>query len=120
MSVDKVLLVDDSPAQLENLRRIVADAGYRTITATSGVEAVRLAKQEQPDVILMDIVMDDLDGYGACRQILSDEQCGEPTVVFVSTKNNRADEIWARKQGAVALISKPYDDSQILGELGKY
>lgn len=120
MAISKILLVDDSPAQLENLQRIVSGAGYRTVLATSGNEAVSKAKQERPDMVLMDIVMDDLDGYGACRKIVADPETADTVVVFVSTKKNRADSIWAKKQGARNLISKPYDDNQILDEIKKY
>jgi twitching motility two-component system response regulator PilH len=120
MSVNKVLVVDDSPAHLENLKNIVSNAGCRVIQASSGTQAVELTKQEKPDLVLMDIVMDDLDGYGACREIMNDEETKDTPVVFVTTKNNRADKIWAEKQGARGLISKPYKDEEILDVLRKY
>jgi twitching motility two-component system response regulator PilH len=71
-------------------------------------------------MVFMDIVMDDLDGYGACREITRDAETSDIPVVFVSTKNQRADRIWAEKQGAKALISKPVDSAVIVENLNLY
>lgn len=120
MSVNKVLVVDDSPAQLENLKNIVSNAGCNVVVATSGKEAIELSKSEKPDLILMDIVMDDMDGYGACRVISADPDTKDIPVVFVSTKNQRADRLWAEKMGARGLISKPFEDEEIFEVLKKY
>jgi twitching motility two-component system response regulator PilH len=118
--VKKILVVDDTAAHLQQLNEIVSGAGYQVITATSGREAVEKARSEKPDLVLLDIVMDDLDGYGACREIVNaDETKGTP-VVFVSTKNQRADKLWAEKQGAKALISKPVDENEIMKHLKLY
>lgn len=120
MAVSKVLVVDDSPAQLEHIRNIVISAGYQVITADSGKMAVEKALSETPDIIFMDIVMDDLDGFGACREILANNEMSDVPIIFVSTKSNRADEMWSQRQGAKALISKPFEESQILNEINKY
>lgn len=120
MAVNKVLVVDDSPAHLENLKNVVSDAGCRVIVATSGKEAVERTKADKPDLVLMDIVMDDMDGYGACREIMADPETKDIPVVFVSTKKSRADKLWAEKQGARDLISKPFKDEDILAVLKKF
>lgn len=120
MTVKKVLVVDDVPADLESLRTIVSSAGYHVITADSGRLAVDKAIIEAPDMIFMDIVMDDLDGYGACREILENTSTADTPIFFVSTKNNRVDHIWSERQGAKGLIAKPFDASQILDEIKKY
>lgn len=120
MGVQTVLVVDDSPAQLEHIRDIVNKAGYQVLTAASGKDAVRVAFDRKPDLIFMDIVMDDLDGYGACREILENSDTKDTPVIFVSTKNSRADQMWAQRQGAKGLIGKPYKDKQILAELKRY
>ena len=120
MSVEKVLVVDDSPAHLEMLKNVVSDAGCKVIVASSGKEAVELTKAEKPDLVFMDIVMDDMDGYGACREIISDEETKDIPVVFVSSKRQRADRLWAEKMGARGLISKPFDNSEILEVIKQY
>lgn len=120
MAVKKILVVDDSPVQLEKIKNIVSSAGYQVITADSGKAAVSKAIAEVPDLIFLDIVMDDLDGYGACREILANKETSEVPIIFVSTKNNRVDEMWAQRQGSKGLIGKPYEDSVIIDEINKY
>jgi len=117
MPVNKILVVDDSPAHLKELQAAVASCGAHVITATSGREAVEKAKKEKPDIIFMDIVMDDLDGYGACREIKQNAETRDTPIVFVTTKDNRADKLWADKQGAAAMITKPYQPEQLLEQI---
>ena len=104
MTINKVLLVDDSPTDLANIRSIVADAGYSVVTATSGNEAIEMARSEKPDVIFMDIVMEGADGYDACREISQDGNTKNIPVVFVTSKNQKADRVWAELQGGKALL----------------
>lgn len=120
MTVRKVLVVEDSAPQLKNLEDIVLEAGCTVITATSGREAIEQTKSGMPDLILMDIVMDDMDGYSACREILKDESTKHIPVVFVTTKNNKADRMWAERQGGKDMISKPYTKEQIFEQINRY
>ncbi|HEY5740803.1 MAG TPA: response regulator [Gammaproteobacteria bacterium] len=116
----KILVVDDTAAHLQQLKEIVSEAGYEVITATSGREAVEKARQEKPSMVFLDIVMDDLDGFGACREITAHQETRDIPVVFVSTKNGRADRLWAEKQGAKALLNKPVDSAEIISNLKLY
>ena len=120
MPIRKILLVDDSPAQLKEMKAAVSSVDANIYTATSGKEAVEKAKAEQPDIIFMDIVMDELDGYGACRDLKNDAETTNIPVVFVSTKNQRADRIWAEKQGAKALITKPFQHGELLEQIARF
>jgi twitching motility two-component system response regulator PilH len=110
----KILVVDDSPVELANLRMLLHDHGYHTVTATTGRECVEKAIAEMPSLILLDIIMPDMDGYEACRRLRSDAKTKPIPVVFVSSKNQKADQLWATMQGAKALIGKPYTPEQIL------
>lgn len=116
----KVLIVDDSNPDLEFLKAIVNKANYQVIAASSGQEAIELAKKEKPSLILLDIVMEDMDGYRACREISRDPETANIPVIFVSSKNQKADQMWAVKQGGKALISKPYTEDQIIEQLQTY
>ena len=120
MASGKVLIVDDSATDLENLKSIVASGHYQVVTGSSGQDAIDLAASEKPDVILLDIVMEQIDGYRACREIAKNPDTESIPVVFVSSKNQKADEMWAKKQGGKALISKPYTDEQILQSIQAY
>ena len=116
----KVLVVDDSPVELANLRALLNDHGYTTLTASSGREAIEKALSEAPNLILLDIIMPDMDGYEACRQLQANPDTKAIPVVFISSKSQKADHIWAKMQGAKALIGKPYSADQILDTLKAY
>jgi twitching motility two-component system response regulator PilH len=116
----KVLVVDDSPVELANLRTLLNDHGYVTVTASTGREAVERAGSELPSLILLDIIMPDMDGYEACRRLRADAKTKGIPVVFVSSKNQKADHLWATMQGAKALIGKPYTPEQILQTVRAY
>lgn len=117
MAIRKVLVVDDSATDLKNLEQIVSAGGYQVITAKSGKEAVAKTKSEFPDAVLMDVVMDDMNGFQACRAITNDAATKHIPVVLVSSKGEKTDKIWGAEQGAKGYVVKPYTREQILGEL---
>jgi twitching motility two-component system response regulator PilH len=120
MTVNKVLVVDDSLVDLEYLKSIVESAGCQVITATNGREAYEKAKLSHPDLILMDIVMDGVDGFEACRTITNDRETGKIPVIFVSSKNQKVDRVWGELQGGRGMIAKPYSRQQILDTLKSF
>ncbi|UXI69144.1 response regulator [Tahibacter amnicola] len=114
MAPQKILIVDDSAAEMANLKAIVTEAGWLAVTAGSGREAVDKAKSDKPSLILMDIVMPEMDGYEACRALQADPVTKTIPIVMVSTKNQKADHMWAKMQGAKALVGKPYTKTELL------
>ena len=119
MAINKILIVDDSATDLTVLQETLAQTHCMVITARSGAEAVKKSKSERPDLIFMDIVMENMNGYDACREIKADPETSHIPIVFVSSKNQKADHIWARRQGGDALISKPYNAQQIIDQVSK-
>lgn len=117
MSINKVLVVDDSSADLMHLTSIIEQAGYSTVTARSGREAVELARQQMPDVIFLDVIMQEMDGFEACRRLAKDGDTKGIPVVLVTSKNQKADRVWAEMQGARGFISKPYTQDAIIRQL---
>ena len=117
MAIIKVLVVDDAKADLINLEKIVADAGYKVITALSGQQAIDMAKSEKPDLIFMDVNMKEVDGFQATRTLQGDPTTKAIPVVFVTGKNQQADQVWAKMLGAKGYIIKPYSNAQILDQL---
>lgn len=117
MTIKKVLVVDDSSTDLRNLEQICADAGYTVVTATSGVEAMAKVKAEMPDAVLLDVIMNDMNGFQVCRAITTDEVTRHIPVVLVSGKGEKTDRIWGEQQGAKAYITKPFTADQILNQL---
>jgi twitching motility two-component system response regulator PilH len=110
----KVLVVDDAPVDSQNLQRIFADAGWVVVVANSGAEAVSKSKAEVPDLIMMDVNMPGLDGFSATRQIMQDPATKGIPVVFVTSKDQKADRVFAQMLGAKGFVTKPYTADQIL------
>ena len=117
MKPSRVMVVDDSPVDLMNLKSIISEAGYQVVTAVNGQDAFEKAKSYRPDLILMDVVMDGVDGFEACRNIVSDRDLAAIPVVFVTSKNQRADKVWGELQGGKGMISKPYTQAQIISAI---
>lgn len=112
-----ILIVDDLATERQKISGILQDAGWTVSTACNGEEALAMAKQNPPQLIFMDIIMPNMDGYQTCRKLMQDADTKKIPVVFVSTKNQRADHVWAKMQGARDLIGKPYQDEQVLDAL---
>jgi twitching motility two-component system response regulator PilH len=113
----KVMVVDDAPVDNQNLQRIFSDAGWIVVTATSGSEAVSKAKTEVPDLIMMDVNMPGLDGFSATRQLMQDPITKGIPVVFVTSKDQKADRVFAQMLGAKGYVTKPYTPDQILSQV---
>jgi twitching motility two-component system response regulator PilH len=119
MSMKKVLVCDDSSTDRANLERIVTGAGYVVITASGGAEAVKKAKAEKPDLIFLDIIMPEVDGYATCRALQNDPTTKSIPIVFVTSKGQKADRVWAQMQGGRDLVAKPYSSEEIVNQLRK-
>ena len=113
----KVLVVDDSPADMNNIRQILAEAGCVVYTAVNGKEAVAKARAEKPAAIFLDIVMPDMDGYEACRLLGQDPATKDIPVIFVSSKAQKADQVWGQMQGAKGYVVKPYKPEHLIDQL---
>lgn len=110
----KILIVDDSDTQLYQLRKILEAAGHEVISAGDGEQGITMAESEQPDLILMDIVMPGLNGFQATRKISKNPATAAIPVIFVTTKDQETDRIWGMRQGAAAYITKPVDKKLLL------
>ena len=109
----RILIVDDSPSQLMGIRRIVEKLGHEALTATDGQEGVETARRELPDLILMDVVMPNLNGFQATRSITRDPATAHIPVILVTTKDQDTDRLWGMRQGAKAYLPKPFSESEL-------
>jgi len=110
----RVLIVDDSPSQLMVLRRIVEKLGHQVSIAENGAAGVEVARREVPDLILMDVVMPQLNGFQATRTISKDPKTSHIPVVLVSTKDQETDRVWGMRQGAKAYVIKPVKEAELI------
>lgn len=110
----RILIVDDSPSQLMSIRRIVEKLGHDALTAEDGAAGVEAAKRELPDLILMDVVMPNLNGFQATRALTRDEATQHIPVVLVTTKDQETDRVWGMRQGAKAYLTKPFNENELV------
>ncbi|WP_226468412.1 response regulator [Luteimonas panaciterrae] len=109
----RILIVDDSPSQLMGIRRIIEKLGHAALTAEDGAAGVELAQRELPDLILMDVVMPNLNGFQATRSITRDPRTAKIPVVLVTTKDQDTDRVWGLRQGAKAYLTKPFSEADL-------
>ncbi|MGR9052866.1 MAG: response regulator [Gammaproteobacteria bacterium] len=118
MAIRKILCVDDMAVELNNLKNILIEAGYQVTTAHSGKAAMdSISLNGKPDLIFLDIVMPEIDGYSICRTLAHDQSTKDIPVVFLSSKSEQADKVWAQLQGGKAYITKPYQKNDILFQI---
>ncbi|HEC13443.1 MAG TPA: response regulator [Acidiferrobacteraceae bacterium] len=117
MDAKKILVVDDSPTDLHLLSEILSKNGYSVVPAQSGEEAIELAKSEQPDLILMDIVMPGMNGFEATRAISKSPDTEAIPILIVSTKGQETDRVWGLRQGAKDYLVKPIDEQTLIGKI---
>jgi len=109
----RILIVDDSPSQLLGIKRIVEKLGHETLTAEDGAAGVEAAKQHIPDLILMDVVMPNLNGFQATRTISKNPTTTHIPIVLVTTKDQETDRVWGMRQGAKAYVTKPIKEDEL-------
>ncbi len=117
MPVRKILIVDDSATNRHVLSEMLARHGYRCILAETAKEAMDKAKADKPDLILMDVVMPDMDGFQATRIITRDEATKHIPVILCTSKGLETDRIWGLRQGARSYVVKPVDEKDLLAKI---
>ncbi|EPO6598407.1 response regulator [Acinetobacter baumannii] len=116
----RILIVDDSPTETFRFKEILTKHGYDVLEASNGADGVTLAKAEQPDLVLMDVVMPGVNGFEATRQITRDEDTKHIPVVIVSTKDQATDRVWGKRQGAIDYLIKPIEEKQLIDVIKQF
>ncbi|MCZ6710619.1 MAG: response regulator [Gammaproteobacteria bacterium] len=110
----RILVVDDSPTETHQFVNVLARHGHQVLTAASGSDGISLASEEQPDIILMDVIMPGINGFQATRQLTRNDETSHIPVIIVSSKSQDADRIWGARQGACGYLTKPVDDRTLI------
>lgn len=113
----KVLSIDDSLVDQAHIKSILVQMGFSVVTAGSGPEGVAKAKSEKPEIIFLDVVMDGMDGYEACRVLRESPETKDIPVVFVTSKGQKVDKVWGQLQGGKGHVHKPATLENVSGEL---
>ncbi len=110
----RILIVDDSQSQRQLLEHLLDKYGHQVLTATTGEAGIDLASGEQPDLILMDVVMPGIDGFKATREITRNDSTSHIPVIILSSKSDYTDQIWAERQGASGYLTKPVKEKALI------
>lgn len=109
----RVLIVDDSPTDKLAIYSMLKKYGHNFLFADDGLSGIAAAKEKKPDVILMDVVMPDVNGYQATRRLSQDKETAHIPVVMISSKTQESDRVWGLRQGARAYVCKPADEAEL-------
>lgn len=109
-----VLVIDDSPSEMAKFRDILTKNNFQILEASNGEKGCLMAAEHLPDVVLMDVVMPEMNGFQATRKITRGKTTAHIPVVIVSTKNQETDRVWGKRQGAKEYLVKPVDENELV------
>jgi twitching motility two-component system response regulator PilH len=117
MPIRKVLVVDDSKTELVFLSDLLQKNGFSVKTAENADDAMRRLEEEQPDLILMDVVMPGQNGFQLTRAIARNPQYASVPIIMCTSKNQETDRLWGMRQGARDYIVKPVDPAELIAKI---
>lgn len=112
-----ILIADDSRTVVRALQLMLEREGYLTHSAFDGEQAVALTRRHQPDLVLMDIVMPNMNGFEATRVLVNDPQTAAIPIIMVSGSEQPADRIWGLRLGAKGFLAKPISKDDLLAKV---
>ena len=113
----RVLIIDDSPTEVHVLQTILDGNGYQVISADNAEDGIKLAHDEDPDLILMDVVMPGMNGFQATRALTKDPETESIPIIIVTTKDQETDRVWGLRQGAKDYIAKPVMEDELIAKI---
>ncbi|MFA5157172.1 MAG: response regulator [Candidatus Omnitrophota bacterium] len=117
MGKAKILVIDDNEKNVELLEAILQAAGFEVLKAYNGKQAIEMIGKERPDLLLLDIMMPELDGFQVCELLRKDPQNSGLPVVMVTAKDKESDIVQSLERGADDYIVKPIDKKELLGKI---
>lgn len=119
MPSKKVLIVDDDPNILMSLEFLMRKSGYNVLIARNGSEARELVKEHLPDLLLLDIMMPDVDGYQICKEVKGSSKTKHAKVIFISAKTKESDIQKGYQTGADLYITKPFATKELVKKVAE-
>jgi DNA-binding response OmpR family regulator len=115
-----ILIVEDSLTILQMASDALESVGYRVLQASNGEDALQIAAEQQPHVILLDVILPKMNGYQVCRQIKSTPETAHIPVIMITSKSKESDRFWGMEQGADDYITKPFEIQALLDIIQRY
>ena len=119
-SDSRILIVDDTPSNLETLTTVLKEKGYKISVATNGKQALDVIARVHPDLILMDVMMPEMDGFEACGRIKNSPEWRDIPVIFLTSKTETADIVRGFELGAVDYVAKPFNTHEVLARVNTH
>src|SRR5207244_4417826 len=116
----RILIIDDAPANIQTLSTILKERGYDINIATDGRQGLELLERIRPDLILLDIMMPEMDGFETCRRIKASATWREIPIVFLTAKTDTGDIVRAFELGAVDYVAKPFNAHELLARVNTH
>ena len=116
----KVLIVDDSPAQVKLIQAVLEPEGYPSVGLNDPKLVEETIKDEQPAVILLDVVMPERNGFQVCRELKSSTEFNAIPVILVTSKATASDKYWGEQQGADGYVTKPFTREELLRAVRRF
>ena len=113
----KVLVVDDANDIIELIEYRLKTNGYDVIAANTGEAAITKIQKENPDLIIMDVMMPPPNGFQVCRQIKDNPQYRHLPIILLTAKSTESDQFWGMEAGADAYLTKPYNPEELLSRV---
>ncbi len=109
----RILVIEDSPTQAKSIVEMLEDTGFSAFWAEGGVQGLKMARIEEPDLILLDVMMDDMDGYSVCRWLKVHEATKNIPVIMLTVKGEVEDRVEGLNVGADDYLPKPFNESEL-------
>ena len=120
MAISKILIVDDEPDIVETMAFMLQARNYSVSIASGGLEGIKKARTEVPDLILLDIMMPDMNGYDACKKLKANKITGHIPVIMLTAKGENEAVLKAHSIGADDYVVKPFSLPTLLNKLKKF
>lgn len=115
-----ILIADDEPDIVETIKFLVESEGYKCLTAFDGQEALKLAKEKLPDLMLLDVMMPKINGYKVSRLLKFDAKYKDIPILMITARSQEEDRLIGEETGADEYITKPFDVNEVLEKIKAY
>lgn len=112
-----ILVVEDSSTQRRLIAGLLASNDFKVKVAKNGGEGLKRAVHSHPDLVVLDVLMPDMNGYEVCRQLKKHPETQKIPVILCSIKNSEVDRYWGKKNGADAYLAKPFQQDELIATI---
>lgn len=118
--VKKVLIVDDSQAEVHLMQSMLQQGGFHSVGISDPTRIEDAIEEERPNVILLDVVMPQRNGFQACRELKSQDTYSQIPVILVTSRSSPSDRYWGEQQGANGWVAKPFTSEELLNAVKRF